>query len=148
MYKKVFLIIFFSFQFFFNIVADQVSTEYTKVEDFYNFKNSSDPHPDSMIRQNLAASLKQVVSRHIPDGKKKAESILAKDIVFDRIPNSNTIVTKFDEYVFEFRYGADPSKFHLTHTSHRFFKKDKNWQPQEKVSKTANDTKESSPSSK
>lgn len=96
-----------------------------------------------MIRQNIAASLKQVISRHIPDGKKKAESILTKDIVYDRIPNSNTIVTKFEEYVFEFRYGADPAKFHLTHTSHRLFKKDNNFQPKDNKS----NSKKESPSS-
>lgn len=140
MYKKVFLFIILFFLLFYSMVAEQVSTEYTKVEDFYNFKNTSDPQPDSMIRENIATSLKQIISRHIPNGKKKAESILAKDIVFERIPNSNTIVTRFEEYVFEIRYGADPAKYHVTHSSHRFFKKDINWQPKDNQSKSNKET--------
>lgn len=114
---------------------EKVSTELTKIENFYNTKNNPDPNPELMIRENLASALKQAVRRHLPDGKKKSETIRPETLKFDQIDDSNLVVTVFEDYVFEFRFGANPRKFHISPVSHRYFKKDKDW---EKVSNNLN----------
>lgn len=129
MYKKELLSLSLIFILFSGISAEEsVSTELTKVENFYKTKNSPDPNPDAMIRENLASALKLAVIRHLPNGKKKAEGIHKETIKFDQIEDSNLVVTVFEDYVFEFRFGANPRKYHISPVSHRYFKKDKEWQ--------------------
>ncbi|WCL49866.1 hypothetical protein [Leptospira sp. GIMC2001] len=109
-------------------LSAQVMNEFTAAEAFYTFKSTSDPEPTQMLRQNIKSALKNALIRHVPDGKRLSKDLSDDSYNFEQILESKIVIAKFQDYYFEFRYSANPSKYHMTPISQRFYKKPSGWE--------------------
>jgi hypothetical protein len=95
-----------------------VISEYTNAESFYKFRNSPDPNPSKTLEDNVKKSLKIAVQRHFPEKSDLMSRLETEDIQYEQVLGTKIVIAKFADHIFEFRYSANPRKYHLTPIRH------------------------------
>lgn len=99
-----------------------VTREYTASESHFRFKNSPHKDPSAMLKENVMDALTSTIQRHFPKNKTLLKGLETGNVEYEQILDTKIVIARYDEYVFEFRYTANPSKFHMTPVTYRYYK--------------------------
>ncbi len=97
--------------------------EFTALEVFYRFSNSPHPEPSHMLRKNVESAIAFTLSKRedgIRDLKSKLESA---EIQFEKVEGTQIVYALYGDYVFQFYYAGDPTKFHLSPVEYKIWRK-------------------------
>lgn len=100
----------------------EIIKEFTSAEAFYKFKNSPDPNPSEMLKKNVKDALTLTLQRHFTKEPELLKGLSTADYQFEQVFETNIVIAKYDDYIFEFRYTANPSKFHLIPMKYKYYR--------------------------
>ncbi|MCC5816770.1 MAG: hypothetical protein JJT78_18625 [Leptospira sp.] len=121
---KIFIISIVFFLSSFGISGEEktVISEYTLTESYYKFNNSPDPDPSKTLELNVKSGLKLAIMRHFPDNANLISRLETEELKYEQILGTRIVIAKFADHIFEFRYSANPRKYHLTPITQKIHK--------------------------
>lgn len=102
------------------IAEESVIKEFTSSEAFYKFKNSPDPNPSKMLQDNVKKALKLALERHLPNKPELVKGLGTADLEYEQVLDTTIVIAKYGGFIYEFRYTANPSKYHLIPMKYRY----------------------------
>lgn len=109
------------------VFANKPIADFTSAEVYYRFQNTPHIDPKGLLRQNVENAIVIALTNAETKNYKRQEdirkSLNVQDISIEQIDGAQIVYASYGDYLFEFRYVKDPSKYHQTPIGYRYWKK-------------------------